>query len=70
MKEKTSGFNCNNFPKRRLFFILHVVIRMLSPHLMQSESIIYGLVRKYVKLSPFSLTIFILDLALNYIEKL
>ena len=28
--------------------------RMLSSHLMQSEIIIYGLVRKCVKLSPFS----------------
>ena len=29
-----------------------------------------GFVRKCVKLSPFSYTIFILDLALNYIDKL
>ena len=35
-------------------FILHVMIGMLSSHLMQSEIIIYGLVRKCVKLSPFS----------------
>ena len=34
--------------------ILHVMIRMLSSHLLQSEIIIYGLVRKCVKLSPFS----------------
>ena len=34
--------------------ILHVMIRMLSSHLMQSEMIIYGLSRKCVKLSPFS----------------
>ena len=33
---------------------LHVMIGMLSSHLMQSEIIIYGLVRKCVKLSPFS----------------
>ena len=39
-------------------------------HLMQSEITIYGLVRKCVKLSPFSQAIFILDLALNYIDKL
>ena len=39
-------------------------------NLMQSEIIIHGLVRKCVKLSPFSYTIFILDLALNYIDKL
>ena len=45
------------------------MIGMLSSHLMQSEIIIYGLVRKFVKLSPFSWTIFILDLALNYIDK-
>ena len=35
-------------------FILHVMIGMLSSHLMQSEIIIYGLVRKCMKLSPFS----------------
>ena len=53
--------------KGKALFILHVMIGMLSLHLMQSEIIIYGLVRKCVKLSPFSYTIFILDLALNYI---
>ena len=31
-----------------------VMIGMLSLHLMQSEIIIHGLVRKCVKLSPFS----------------
>ena len=40
--------------KGKALFILHVIIGMLSPHLMQSEIIIYGLVRKCVKLSPFS----------------
>ena len=40
--------------KEKALFILHVMIRMLSSHLMQSEIIIYGLVRKCVKLSPFS----------------
>ena len=35
-------------------FVLHVMIGMLSSRLMQSEIIIYGLVRKCVKLSPFS----------------
>ena len=35
-------------------FLLHVMTRMLSSNLMQSEIIIYGLVRKCVKLSPFS----------------
>ena len=33
---------------------LYVMIRMLSSHLMESEIIIYGLVKKCVKLSPFS----------------
>ena len=51
-------------------FILHVMIRMLSSYLMQSEIIIYGLVRKCVKLSPFSKIIFILESVLNYIDKL
>ena len=58
------------FSKRKALFILHVMIRMLFSHLMQSEITIYGLVRKCVKLSPFSETMFILDLALNYIDKL
>ena len=40
-------------------FVLHVMIGMFSSHLMQSDIIIYGLVSKCVKLSPFSLTIFI-----------
>ena len=56
--------------KGKSLYILHVMIGMLSSHLMQSEIIIYGLVRKCVKPSPFSQTIFILDLALNYIDKL
>ena len=38
----------------KALFILHVMIGMLSSHLMQSEIIIYGLVKKCVKLSPFS----------------
>ena len=58
------------FSKGKALFILHVMIEMLSLHLMQSEIIIYGLVRKCVKLSPFSKTIFILDLALNYTDRL
>ena len=33
---------------------LNVMIGMLSSHLMQSEIIIYGHVRKCAKLSPFS----------------
>ena len=40
--------------KGKALFILHAMIGMLSSHLMQSEIIIYGLVRKCVKLSPFS----------------
>ena len=39
--------------KGKALFILHVMIGMLSPHLMQSEIIIYGFVRKCVKLSSF-----------------
>ena len=39
--------------KGKALFILHVMIGMLSLHLMQSEIIIYGLVRQYVKLLPF-----------------
>ena len=42
----------------KALFLLHVMIKMLSSHLMQKEIIIYGLVRKR------------LDLALNYIDKL
>ena len=38
--------------------------------LIKLEIIIYGLIRKCVKLSTFSKTIFILDLDLNYIDKL
>ena len=37
---------------------------------MQSEIIMYGLYSKCVKLSRVSKTIFMLDLALNYIDKL
>ena len=40
--------------KGKALFILHVMIRMLPSHLMQSEIIIYGLVKKCVKLSPIS----------------
>ena len=40
--------------KGKTLFILLVMIRMLFSHLMQSEIIIYGLVRKCVKLSSFS----------------
>ena len=43
--------------KGKALFILHVMIGMLSVHLMQAEIIIYGLVRKCVKLSRFSQTI-------------
>ena len=37
-----------------LYIAYNDKIRMLFSHLMQSEIIIYGLVRKCVKLSPFS----------------
>ena len=40
--------------KGKALFILHVIIGILSSHLMQSEIIIYGLARKCVKLSPIS----------------
>ena len=40
--------------KGKAHFILHVIIGMLSSHLMRSEIIIYGLVRKCVMLPPFS----------------
>ena len=40
--------------KGKALFILHVMIGMLSSHLMQSGIITHGLVRKCVKLSPFS----------------
>ena len=45
------------FQKGRFSFILYmfVILGMLSPLLMQSEIIIYGLVRKCVKLLPFLL---------------
>ena len=56
--------------KGKALFMQHVMIEMLSSHLMQSEIIIHGLVRKGVKLSPVSETIFILDLVVNYIDKL
>ena len=56
--------------QREGFFILHVMIGMLFSPLMQLEIIINGLVRMYVKLSPFSWTIYILVLDLNYIDKL
>ena len=40
--------------KGKALFIMHVMIGMLSSRLMQPEIMIYRLVRKYVKLSPFS----------------
>ena len=42
------------FSKEKVLFILHVMIGMLFSPLMQLNIIIYGLVRKCVKLSPFS----------------
>ena len=53
IKDKLVDLIERNFQRKGLF-ILHVMIGMLSSHLMQSEIIIYGLVRKCVKLSPFS----------------
>ena len=42
------------FFQRKGLFILHVTIGMLYSSLMQIEIIIYGLVIKFVKFSPFS----------------
>ena len=53
---------------QKVLFKLHVMIGMLSLPLIQSEIVIYGLVRNCVKISPFSETLIILDLALNCID--
>ena len=42
------------FSKEKVLFILHVMISMLFSPLVQLNIIIHGLVRKCVKLSPFS----------------
>ena len=44
--------------------------RYVFPPLMQLVIIIHSLLIKCVKLSPFSLTIFIIEMGLNYIDKL
>ena len=54
IKDKLVDLIERTLKKGKALFILHVMIGMLSSHLMQSEIIIYGLVRKCVKLSPFS----------------
>ena len=59
-----------NLITRSLLFILRVMISMLFSPMMKLQIIIYGLVTKCLKLSPFSKTIFILDLDLHYIDKL
>ena len=56
--------------KREGFLCIACNDRHAVSPLMQLEIIIYGLVRKCVKLSSFSWTTFILDLDLNYIDKL
>ena len=53
MKDKLVDLTETTFQGKALF-ILHEMIRMLSSHLMQTEIIIYGLVRKCVTLSPSS----------------
>ena len=53
IKDKLADLIERTFQGKALF-ILHVMIRMLFSHLMQSGIIIYGLVRKCVKLSLFS----------------
>ena len=79
IKDTTSNSQVNScFPYRwppasltlNIYFTYICIFVLFLYYLMQSEIIIYGLVRKCVKLSPFSQTIFILDLALNYIDKL
>ena len=56
--------------KETVLYILHVMIGILFSPLTQFEIIIYGLIRMCVKSLTFLLGIFILDLALNYIDKL
>ena len=53
IKDKLVDLIDRTFQREGSLF-LRVMIRMLLLHLMQSEIIIYGLVRKCVKLSPFS----------------
>ena len=55
------------FYRGKTLLILHVMIGSLPPK--RPQIIVYGLVRKCVRFSSFSWTIFILGLALNYIEK-
>ena len=54
IKDKLVDLIVKKLSKGKTLFILHVMIGMLPSHLMQSEIIIYGLVRKCVQLSPFS----------------
>ena len=55
MKDKLVDLTERTFQREgSLYFILYLMIGMLSSHLMQSEIIMYGLIRKCVKLSPFS----------------
>ena len=54
IKDKLVDLTERTLKKGKALFILHVMIGMLSSHLMQSDIIIYGLVRKCGKLSPFS----------------
>ena len=54
LKDKLDYIKLKELSKRKTLFILHVIIGMRSSHLMQSEIIIYSVVRKCVKLSLFS----------------
>ena len=54
IKDKLVDLIKKKISKGKTLFILHIMIGMLSSHLMQSAIIIYCLVRTCVKLSPFS----------------
>ena len=54
----------------KALFVLHVVMGVLSSHLGQSEIVVYGLVGGCVGLPPFSWAIFVLGLALGYMDRL
>ena len=60
---------CAPSTKKLSTALLHVMIRGPSLPLKISEIIIYGFVKKYVKLSPVSWTMFLSDLALVYKDR-
>ena len=69
IKDKLVDFIERIFQREGSLYIACNDRHAFSP-LMHLNIIIYGLVRKCVKLSPFCWIIFILDLDLNYIDKL